>query len=145
VPKPPSQDVSDGGHHHGRRIRFVRDAGKLIRALARKGVKNLTTIQQQTSASMASGMDCCWAKRPDPPPHRNLRRRKQLLEQMVLNGTVQLDLGPSRNVLRAGFAPAAPVSRVFYPHWRRNHGSPRARKSASSMAATYVMETRTKS
>jgi 3-oxoacid CoA-transferase subunit A len=63
----------------------------------------------------------------------------KLLEQMVLNGTVQLDLVPQGTFaerIRAG-APA-------FPRSSRPRASerwlPRARKRASSMAAPYIME-----
>src|SRR4030095_6603343 len=86
----------------------------LIRALARKGTKNPTTVNNNAGVD-GFGMGLLLA-------HGQIRRHigtyvgeNKLLEQMVLNGTVQLDLVPQGTFSARIRADAAEIPALFTP------------------------------
>jgi len=105
----------------------------LIRALARKGVKNLTTISNNVGVD-GLGMGLLLANGQIRRHIGTYVGENKLLEQMVLNGTVQLDLVPQGTFSERIRAGGAGIPR-FLPPLASEPWSPRARKSASSMAA----------
>src|SRR2546427_4693217 len=67
----------------------------LIRALVRKGVKDLTTISNNVGVD-GFGMGVLFAAGPIRKHIGTYVRENKLLEQIVLQGKVELDLVPQR-------------------------------------------------
>jgi 3-oxoacid CoA-transferase subunit A len=86
----------------------------LIRALARKGVKNLTTISNNVGIDGA-GMGLLLANGQIRRHIGTYVGENKLLEQMVLNGTVQLDLVPQGTFSERIRAGGAGIPAFFTP------------------------------
>jgi 3-oxoacid CoA-transferase subunit A len=86
----------------------------LIRALARKGVKNLTTISNNAGVD-GLGMGLLLANGQIRRHIGTYVGENKLLEQMVLNGTVQLDLVPQGTFAERIRAAGAGIPAFFTP------------------------------
>jgi 3-oxoacid CoA-transferase subunit A len=86
----------------------------LIRALARKGVKNLTTISNNVGID-GVGMGLLLANGQIRRHIGTYVGENKLLEQMVLNGTVQLDLVPQGTFAERIRAGGAGIPAFFTP------------------------------
>ena len=86
----------------------------LIRALARKGVKNLTTISNNAGVD-GLGMGLLLANGQIKRHIGTYVGENKLLEQMVLNGTVQLDLVPQGTFAERIRAGGAGIPAFFTP------------------------------
>src|ERR1700734_925916 len=87
------QDVSDGASIMVGGFGLCGNPENLIRALAHKGVKNLTTISNNAGVD-GVGVGLLLANGQIRRHIGTYVGENKLLEQMVLNGTVQLDLVP---------------------------------------------------
>ena len=86
----------------------------LIRALTRKGVKNLTTISNNAGVD-GLGMGLLLANGQIKRHIGTYVGENKLLEQMVLNGTVQLDLVPQGTFAERIRAGGAGIPAFFTP------------------------------
>src|SRR5450432_4423216 len=86
----------------------------LIRALAHKGVKNLTTISNNVGVD-GLGMGLLLANGQIKHHIGTYVGENRLLEQMVLNGTVQLDLVPQGTFSERIRAGGAGIPAFFTP------------------------------
>jgi len=86
----------------------------LIRALVRKGVKNLTTISNNAGVD-GLGMGLLLANGQIKRHIGTYVGENKLLEQMVLNGTVQLDLVPQGTFAERIRAGGAGIPAFFTP------------------------------
>jgi 3-oxoacid CoA-transferase subunit A len=86
----------------------------LIRALARKGVKNLTTISNNAGVD-GLGVGLLLANGQIQRHIGTYVGENKLLEQMVLNGTVQLDLVPQGTFSERIRAAGAGIPAFFTP------------------------------
>jgi len=86
----------------------------LIRALARKGTKNLTTISNNAGVD-GLGMGLLLANGQIKRHIGTYVGENKLLEQMVLNGTVQLDLVPQGTFAERIRAGGAGIPAFFTP------------------------------
>ena len=86
----------------------------LIRALARKGVKNLTTISNNAGVD-GFGMGLLLANGQIRRHIGTYVGENKLLEQMVLNGTVQLELVPQGTFAERIRAGGAGIPAFFTP------------------------------
>jgi 3-oxoacid CoA-transferase subunit A len=86
----------------------------LIRALARKGIKNLTTISNNAGVD-GLGMGLLLANGQIRRHIGTYVGENKLLEQMVLNGTVQLDLVPQGTFSERIRAGGAGIPAFFTP------------------------------
>jgi len=86
----------------------------LIRALVRKGVKNLTTISNNAGVD-GLGMGLLLANGQIRRHIGTYVGENKLLEQMVLNGTVQLDLVPQGTFAERIRAAGAGIPAFFTP------------------------------
>jgi 3-oxoacid CoA-transferase subunit A len=86
----------------------------LIRALARKGVKNLTTISNNAGVDGA-GMGMLLANGQIRRHIGTYVGENKLLEQMVLNGTLELDLVPQGTFAERIRAGGAGIPAFFTP------------------------------
>src|ERR1700691_2279039 len=87
------RDISDGATLMVGGFGLCGIPENLIRALARKGVKNLTTISNNVGVD-GLGMGLLLANGQIQHHIGTYVGENKLLEQMVLNGTVHLDLVP---------------------------------------------------
>src|SRR5258707_11929612 len=86
----------------------------LIRALAHKGVKNLTTISNNAGVD-GFGMGLLLANRQIRRHIGTYVGENKLLEEMVLNGTIQLDLVPQGTFSERIRAGGAGIPAFFTP------------------------------
>ena len=105
----------------------------LIRALVRKGTKNLTTISNNVGVD-GLGMGLLLASGQIVNHIGTYVGENKLLEEMVLNGTVELRPRSRREHSPSAFAPAAPAFRHSSRRPASAPWSPRAKKPANSMA-----------
>ena len=111
----------------------------LIRALARKGVKNLTIISNNVGVD-DFGMGLLLPQRQIKQTHRHLRRRKQAVRaDCSCSGELELELVPQGTFAERIRAGGAGIPAFFTPTGSAR-SSPKAKRRASSTARTYVME-----
>ena len=108
------QDVSDGATIMVGGFGLCGMPENLIRALARKGVKNLTTISNNVGVD-GLGMGLLLANGQIRRHIGTYVGENKLLEQMVLNGTVQLDLVPQGTFSERIRAGGAGIPAFFTP------------------------------
>ena len=108
------QDVSDGATIMVGGFGLCGMPENLIRALARKGVKNLTTISNNVGVD-GLGMGLLLANGQIRRHIGTYVGENKLLEQMVLNGTVQLDLVPQGTFSERIRADGAGIPAFFTP------------------------------
>jgi 3-oxoacid CoA-transferase subunit A len=107
-------DVSDGATIMVGGFGLCGMPENLIRALARKGVKNLTTISNNAGVD-GLGMGLLLANGQIKRHIGTYVGENKLLEQMVLNGTVQLDLVPQGTFAERIRAAGAGIPAFFTP------------------------------
>ena len=105
----------------------------LIRALVRKGTKNLHTISNNVGVD-GVGNGLLLAAGQIVHHTGTYVGENKLLEEMVLNGTIRLDLVP-QGTSPSAFAPAAPVSPPSSLPPASARSSPTAKRLANSKAA----------
>jgi 3-oxoacid CoA-transferase subunit A len=108
------QDVSDGATIMVGGFGLCGMPENLIRALAHKGVKNLTTISNNAGVDGA-GMGLLLANGQIRRHIGTYVGENKLLEQMVLNGTVELDLVPQGTFAERIRAGGAGIPAFFTP------------------------------
>jgi len=108
------QDVSDGVTIMVGGFGLCGMPENLIRALAHKGVKNLTTISNNAGVDGA-GMGLLLANGQIRRHIGTYVGENKLLEQMVLNGTVELDLVPQGTFAERIRAGGAGIPAFFTP------------------------------
>src|ERR1035437_446398 len=108
------QDVSDGATIMVGGFGLCGMPENLIRALAHKGVKNLTTISNNVGVD-GLGMGLLLANGQIRRHIGTYVGENKLLEQMVLNGTVQLDLVPQGTFSERIRAGGAGIPAFFVP------------------------------
>jgi len=108
------QDVSDGAAIMVGGFGLCGVPENLIRALAHKGVKNLTTISNNAGVD-GVGVGLLLANGQIRRHIGTYVGENKLLEQMVLNGTVQLDLVPQGTFAERIRAGGAGIPAFFTP------------------------------
>src|SRR5260370_36015989 len=108
------QDVFDGASIMVRGLGLCGMPENLIRALARKGVKNLTTISNNAGVD-GFGVGLLLANGQIRRHIGTYVGENKLLEQMVLNGTVELDLVPQGTFSERIRAGGAGIPAFFTP------------------------------
>jgi 3-oxoacid CoA-transferase subunit A len=108
------QDVSDGAAIMVGGFGLCGVPENLIRALAHKGVKNLTTISNNAGVD-GVGVGLLLANGQIRRHIGTYVGENKLLEQMVLNGTVQLDLVPQGTFAERIRAAGAGIPAFFTP------------------------------
>src|ERR1700734_928560 len=108
------QDVSDGASIMVGGFGLCGNPENLIRALAHKGVKNLTTISNNAGVD-GFGVGLLLANGQIKRHIGTYVGENKLLETMVLNGTVQLDLVPQGTFSERIRAAGAGIPAFFTP------------------------------
>ncbi len=108
------QDVFDGASIMVGGFGLCGNPENLIRALAAKGVKNLTTISNNAGVD-GFGVGLLLANGQIKRHIGTYVGENKLLEQMVLNGTVQLDLVPQGTFAERMRAGGAGIPAFFTP------------------------------
>jgi len=108
------QDVFDGASIMVGGFGLCGNPENLIRALVRKGVKNLTTISNNAGVD-GFGIGLLLANGQIRKHIGTYVGENKLLEQMVLNGTVQLDLVPQGTFAERIRAGGAGIPAFFTP------------------------------
>src|ERR1700720_1849835 len=108
------QDVSDGASIMVGGFGLCGNPENLIRALVHKGVKNLTTISNNAGVD-GFGVGLLLANGQIKRHIGTYVGENKLLEQMVLNGTVQLDLVPQGTFSERIRAGGAGIPAFFTP------------------------------
>src|ERR1700723_2910557 len=108
------QDVSDGASIMVGGFGLCGNPENLIRALAKKGVKNLTTISNNAGVD-GFGVGLLLANGQIRKHIGTYVGENKLLEKMVLNGTVELDLVPQGTFAERIRAGGAGIPAFFTP------------------------------
>ncbi len=127
------QDVFDGASIMLGGFGLCGNPENLIRALAKKGVKNLTTISNNAGVD-GFGVGLLLANGQIRKHIGTYVGENKLLEKMVLDGTVELDL-VHREHFQSAFARVARAFRRSLRPQASGRWSPRGKRRATSMGA----------